>query len=117
MGSGNDVAGAVGTSAGLPARRRRVAAGAARRSGNGAGGRAGASSALPTKLDTIREAVGRLLRGQERVSLPAHGLDLVFDAGVVARCRACDLSWSVSRKQFGILGWWTCPRGGRAGGE
>ena len=62
----------------------------------------------------ILAAVKKLLRGRQDISLPEHGIDLLFDAGVIARCRICRLSWEVKRSQFSALGWWTCPSGCRA---
>jgi len=64
-------------------------------------------------LAPILAAVKTLLRGRKGISLPEQGIDLVFDAGVVARCRACRLCWEVKRSQFSTLGWWSCPSGCR----
>jgi len=64
-------------------------------------------------LAPILAAVKRLLRGRTDVQLPEQGIDLLFDAGVVARCRACQLAWEVKRSQFSSLGWWSCPSGCR----
>lgn len=61
----------------------------------------------------ILTAVKTLLRGRKDVSLPDHGIDLLFDGGVLARCRACRVSWEVKRSQFSALGWWSCPSGCR----
>jgi hypothetical protein len=65
----------------------------------------------------ILAAVKKLLRGRDDVPLPEHGIDLLFDDGVIARCRACRLSWEVKRSQFSALGWWSCPNGCRAHAE
>lgn len=61
----------------------------------------------------ILAAVKTLLRGRKEIPLPEHGIDLLFDDGVVARCRSCRLSWEVKRSQFSSLGWWSCPSGCR----
>jgi hypothetical protein len=61
----------------------------------------------------ILAAVKKLLRGRQDVALPEQGIDLLFDAGVVARCRLCRLSWEVKRSQFSCAGWWSCPSGCR----
>jgi hypothetical protein len=61
----------------------------------------------------ILVAVKRLLRGGQDISLPEQGIDLLFDAGVIARCRVCRLSWEVKRSQFSSPGWWSCPSGCR----
>jgi hypothetical protein len=76
----------------------------------------GATGGVPTAdLSAILAGVKTLLRGKETVTLPAAGLDLLFDDGVVARCRVCRLSWRVSRSQFSSPGWWSCPGGCRQG--
>jgi hypothetical protein len=67
----------------------------------------------PSDLEIILAGVKTLLRNRGTVSLPTAGLDLGFDAGVVARCRACGLSWHVSRSQYSSAGWWSCPSGCR----
>lgn len=59
----------------------------------------------------ILGAVKTLLRNRHSVSLPDLAIDLLFDQGVVARCRECGLSWEVKRTQFSLPGWWTCPSG------
>lgn len=64
----------------------------------------------------ILAGVKTLLRGRRDVSLPDQGIDLLFDGGVVARCRACRLLWEVKRSQFASLGWWSCPSGCRPSG-
>jgi hypothetical protein len=65
----------------------------------------------------ILAAVKKLLRGRQDVSLPEQGIDLLFDAGVIARCRFCRLSWEVKRSQFASAGWWNCPSGCRPRSE
>jgi hypothetical protein len=70
-----------------------------------------ASSA--TAIGPILEAVNSVLRGQHYVALPRQGIDLLFDSGVVARCRTCELSWTVTPTQFSSIGWWSCPSGCR----
>ncbi len=63
------------------------------------------------RLAPILAGVKDLLRGQESVQLPQEGIDLLFDEGVVARCRTCDLSWAVRNAHFSSPGWWACPKG------
>jgi hypothetical protein len=64
-------------------------------------------------ITPILTAVKTLLRGRKDVSLPEQGIDLLFDEGVIARCRVCRLSWEVKRAQFSSPGWWSCPSGCR----
>jgi hypothetical protein len=64
-------------------------------------------------LAVIRAAVKTLLRFERDVELPLQGIDLAFDAGVVATCRRCHLSWRVSRRHFSAPSWWSCPTGCR----
>ena len=64
-----------------------------------------------TPIAQILAAVESLLRGRQNVPLPRQGIDLLFDAGVVARCRACELSWPVKHTQFSSIAWWSCPSG------
>ena len=64
-------------------------------------------------ITPILTAVKTLLRGRKDVSLPEQGIDLLFDEGVIARCRVCRLSWEVKRAQFASPGWWSCPSGCR----
>jgi hypothetical protein len=64
-------------------------------------------------LDEVLSAVDAAVRGRQRVEVPAQGIDVAFDAGVVAICRTCDISWEVTRRQFSNLAWWSCPRGCR----
>lgn len=66
------------------------------------------------RLAPILAGVKDLLRGRESIQLPDHGIDLLFDEGVVARCRTCDLSWAVRNSHFASAGWWACPKGCRA---
>jgi len=56
-------------------------------------------------------AVRTVLRGKTKSELPAHGVDVVFDDGIVAVCRTCRISWGVSRPHLANLAWWSCPRG------
>jgi len=68
------------------------------------------SDATPAAaIAPILEAVKSVLHGQHRVALPRQGIDLLFESGVVARCRTCDLSWTVKPTQFSSIGWWSCP--------
>ena len=62
-------------------------------------------------LKPILAAVKTLLRGCELVELPEHGIDLLFDDGVIARCRACSIAWPVKRSRFSSAEWWICPSG------
>jgi len=64
-------------------------------------------------ITPILAAVKTLLRGRNDVCLPDQGIDLLFDEGVIARCRFCRLSWEVKRSQFSAPGWWSCPSGCR----
>jgi hypothetical protein len=66
-----------------------------------------------TDLDAILAAVKMLRRGGGIVAVPAAGIDLLLETGVVARCRGCGVSWRVSRTQYSSLGWWSCPSGCR----
>lgn len=65
-------------------------------------------------ITPILAAVKSLLRGRQDVPLPDQGIDLLFDDGVIARCRDCRLSWQVKRSQFSSPGWWSCPSGCRS---
>jgi hypothetical protein len=69
------------------------------------------SSPPGTPIEAILEAVDSLLRGQQRIALPRQGIDLMFDSEVVARCRTCNVSWTVKPSQFSSIGWWSCPGG------
>ena len=62
-------------------------------------------------IKPILAAVKTLLRGRKDILLPEHGIDLLFDDGVIARCRECRLSWEVKRSHFSAPGWWSCPNG------
>ena len=70
------------------------------------------SNAAPA-IAPILDAVNHLLAGQHPVMLPRQGIDLLFDSGVVARCRTCGLSWTVKPTQFSSIAWWSCPSGCR----
>lgn len=74
-------------------------------------GREGLSASLATSLQPIHTAVRTLLKGQHEVPVPLHGLDLLFDEGVIARCRRCRVSWEVKRVWFSSLSHWACPSG------
>jgi hypothetical protein len=63
------------------------------------------------RLAPILAGVKDLLRGQASVELPREGIDLLFEEGVVARCRVCELAWAVRNSQFSSPAWWACPRG------
>ncbi len=78
----------------------------------------GVESARRTRLhrsttphDALLAAVRTVLRGKARSELPAHGVDVIFDDGIVAVCRSCRISWSVSRPHLANLAWWSCPGG------
>ena len=68
------------------------------------------------RLAAILAGVKALLRARHVVQLPDEGIDLLFDGGVVARCRTCQVSWEVKRTQYSALGWWACPSGCRRPG-
>jgi hypothetical protein len=59
----------------------------------------------------ISSAVRAVLRGQPVEEIPAHGINVMFDGGVLAVCRTCHISWEVSRRHFTNLAWWSCPHG------
>jgi hypothetical protein len=61
--------------------------------------------------DIILETVRMVLRGREMRELPAYGINITFDDGVVVTCRVCRTSWGVGRRQFTTAAWWSCPRG------
>jgi hypothetical protein len=61
--------------------------------------------------DIILETVRMVLRGREMRELPAYGINIAFDDGVLATCRVCRTSWGVGRRQFTAAAWWSCPRG------
>ena len=64
-------------------------------------------------LESILSALKTVLRGRETVAVPDCGIDVMFDSGVIARCRACRVAWTVRRSQFRLPGWWACPSGCR----
>lgn len=69
-------------------------------------------------LDAILTAVDSVIRSREQVELPTYGIDVGFDLGVVAVCRRCRVSWSISGRHLKSLAWWTCPQGcGRTEGR
>jgi hypothetical protein len=61
--------------------------------------------------DIILETVRMVLRGREMREVPAYGINIAFDDGVLAICRVCRMSWGVGRRQFTTAAWWSCPRG------
>jgi hypothetical protein len=65
----------------------------------------------PGSVTHIIAAARGVLKARQGVSLPEEGIDLLFDGGVVARCRVCEVSWHVSRTQYAARGWWSCPSG------
>lgn len=71
----------------------------------------GAHRSHTTSHDALLAAVRTVLRGKTKSELPAHGIDVVFDDGIVAVCRSCRISWGVSRPHLANLAWWSCPRG------
>jgi len=75
------------------------------RAGRGVAAETGAS------LEIILETVRMVLRGRELREVPENGIDITFDDGVLAICRACRMSWGVGRRQFTTAAWWSCPRG------
>lgn len=60
-------------------------------------------------LQQVVSAANRTLRTKADTELASHGIDLMFDAGIVATCRRCLISWRVSRKRFTQFEWWSCP--------
>jgi hypothetical protein len=62
-------------------------------------------------VDAILSALKALRRNGGHVAVPECGIDLLMDAGIVARCRACEVSWTVRPSQFRVPGWWACPSG------
>jgi hypothetical protein len=68
-------------------------------------------------LAAILAGVKAVLRARGIVSLPDQGIDLLFDGGVVARCRTCRVAWEVKRTQYSAPGWWACPSGCRRPGS
>jgi hypothetical protein len=68
------------------------------------------------QLGDVILAIRELLRSRDRVTVPSRGIDLVFDAGILAVCRECGVTWRVSRAHYRHRTWWSCPRGcSRAG--
>ena len=63
------------------------------------------------QLRDIVEGLRELLRSRQRVTVPTRGIDLVFDAGILAMCWACGVMWRVSRAHYRQPAWWSCPRG------
>jgi hypothetical protein len=60
-------------------------------------------------LEQVVAAARKTLRTKADAELVNEGIDLMFDAGIVATCRRCRLSWRVSRSRFQQLEWWACP--------
>jgi hypothetical protein len=60
-------------------------------------------------LQQVVSAANKTLRTKADSELVDQGIDLMFDAGIVATCRHCRLSWRVSRSRFKELEWWSCP--------
>jgi hypothetical protein len=69
------------------------------------------AGAVDDQLRDIVEGLRELLRSRQRVTVPTRGIDLVFDAGILAMCRACGVMWRVSRAHYRQPAWWSCPRG------
>jgi hypothetical protein len=69
------------------------------------------ASPVDDQLRDIVEGLRELLRSRHRVTVPTRGIDLVFDAGILAMCRACGVMWRVSRAHYRQAAWWSCPRG------
>jgi hypothetical protein len=76
-------------------------------------GSTGPRVASDEALEQALSAVRTLLRTSRTVEVAALGIDMLFEAGVVARCRVCRVSWPVSRAHFRHLAWWSCPSGCR----
>jgi hypothetical protein len=60
-------------------------------------------------LRQLVSAANKTLRTRADTELVDEGIDLMFDAGIIARCRRCRLSWRVSRSRFKQIEWWSCP--------
>jgi len=67
---------------------------------------------LNADLERVLVAVAHL-RTTGPIQLPENGIDLSYAQGVEARCRACGVTWRVSRARYRCAGWWTCPSGCR----
>ena len=63
-------------------------------------------------VERVLEAVAHL-RTTGAIQLPENGIDLSYQQGVQVRCRACGVTWRVSRARYRCAGWWTCPSGCR----
>lgn len=68
------------------------------------------------QLGDVVVALRELLRSRQMVTVPSRGIDLVFDAGILAACRECGVTWRVSRAHYRQSAWWSCPRGCVAAG-
>jgi hypothetical protein len=67
------------------------------------------ASACDPALQQVVSAANRTLRTKADTELVSQGIDLTFDAGIVATCRRCRISWRVSRNRFKQFEWWSCP--------
>jgi hypothetical protein len=64
--------------------------------------------------ETLRHLIAaarRILRTRRDEHVPDAGINLSFDAGIIATCRRCHISWRVSRSHFEHVEWWACPSG------
>ena len=69
------------------------------------------AGSVDDQLEDVILAIRELLRSRDRVTVPSRGIDLVFDAGILAVCRECGVTWRVSRAHYRHRAWWSCPRG------
>jgi hypothetical protein len=65
------------------------------------------------ELEFVLAAVKTALLARERIEVPQQGIYVAFDAGVVATCFTCGVSWEVKRCHFRQPEWWRCPGGCR----
>jgi hypothetical protein len=77
---------------------------------------AGSPASSQAALDAVLAGVKLVVRGGNKVELPAQGIDVSFNGAVVATCRHCKVSWEVSTRNFKMLAWWSCPQGCAAKG-
>ncbi len=68
------------------------------------------AGSVDDQLGDVVLAIREVLRSRDRVTVPSRGIDMVFDAGILAVCRECGLTWRVSRAHYRHPAWWSCPR-------
>jgi len=69
------------------------------------------AGSVDDQLGDVVVALRDLLRSRDRVTVPSRGIDLVYDAGILAVCRECGVTWRVSRAHYRHRASWSCPRG------